>query len=127
MACLRFRPDRPRGDLGPTLPWAGRTCPRVPDGGTEPEWARSGRELYYLEGDTMMAVAVDPRNSFDFQPPERLFERSFLQGTQPPSHDVAADGRFLMIVPVGNDNLTTRRVVVVQNWIEEVKERVPVP
>ncbi len=80
----------------------------------------------------MMAVAVQTEDSVDFQPPEQLFETSFLstsllRGVQPPSYDVGPDGRFLMIRPDGDDNLAPRRVVVVQNWIEEVKERVPVP
>ncbi len=71
-----------------------------------------------------MAVAVDSKDTFNFQPPERLFERIFLRRRQAPSYDVGADGRFLMI---RSDSVTTRRMVVVQNWIEEVKERVPVP
>ncbi len=97
-----------------------------PSGGTEPVWARNGQELYYLEGDAMVAVAVDFSDGFDFQPPERLFEGNFLRSFQPPSYDVAPDGRFLMIRPDGEGNQTRQRVVVVQNWIEEVKERVPV-
>ena len=119
-------------------PYPGPGAPvRVsPSGGTEPVWARNGRELYYLEGDAsrreeadrqVIAVAVDSRDSFDFQPPERLFENRYVSTSQPPSYDVAPDGRFLMIRPLDNDSLTPRRVVVVQNWIEEVKERVPVP
>ncbi len=95
-----------------------------PSGGTEPIW--TGQELYYLEGDAMMAVVVDADDTFDFQPPERLFERSFLRSLQPPSFDVAPDGRFLMIRPLSDDG-RTMRVVVVENWIEEVKERVPAP
>ncbi len=111
------------------LPYPGPGAPvRVsPNGGTEPVWARNGRELYYLEGNAMMAVAVVAGDGFDFQPPERLFQTAHLKGIQPPSYDVGPDGRFLMIRPVDNDNLTPRRVVVVQNWIEEVTERVPVP
>ena len=115
-------------------PYPGPGAPvRVsPNGGTEPAWARDGRELYYLEGNrlegiSLMAVGVDLTGGFDFQPPARLFERRFPGGVQPPSYDVSPDGRFLMILPAGDDEATPRRAVVVLNWVEELKERVPVP
>lgn len=33
-------------------------------GGSEPVWAQNGRELYYREGDKMMAVAVESGSPF---------------------------------------------------------------
>ena len=36
-------------------------------GGAEPVWARNGRELYYLEGNKLMAVAVTRRVGIQFQ------------------------------------------------------------
>jgi hypothetical protein len=40
--------------------------------------------------------------------------------------DVAADGRFLLL-KIGNDQTksTPDNIVIVQNWIEELKRRVP--
>ena len=37
-----------------------------PNGGVDPVWARSGRELYYLEGTRLMAVAVTAGDRFNF-------------------------------------------------------------
>jgi len=66
------------------------------DGGTEPVWDRSGRQLYYRDGARMMSVALSSRD----EPgrPEMLFERDFARGTNDaPNYDVMPDGRFVMI------------------------------
>ena len=68
-----------------------------PRGGVEPVWARDGRELFYLEGNKLMAVAVEAKTDFNFKPPTLLFEYRYRRSSQPPSYDVAADGRFLII------------------------------
>ena len=43
------------------------------DGGSAPVWARSGRELFYVSGTSMMAAAVRPGASIEFDRPVRLF------------------------------------------------------
>ena len=108
-----------------------------PSGGVEPEWARDGSELFYiesdLEGNRLMAVEVETGDAFSFSQATTLFESRYSHITtggalQPPSYDVAPDGRFVMIEPVeSNDEAATPRIVVVENWIEELKERVPMP
>ena len=60
------------------FPGPGTPVRLSPNGGTEPVWARDGKELYYLEGDAILAMSIDAEDSFNFQPPERLFETSFL-------------------------------------------------
>ena len=44
-----------------------------------------------------MAVAVSAGATFDFKPARALFESRYVHVGQPPSYDVAADGRFVMI------------------------------
>jgi len=95
-----------------------------PNGGVEPVWARNARELFYLEGRRLMAVAVDGRTSFEFSPPKLLFETTNALTGQPPSYDVGADGRFLMIRPEGKQGAAPP-IVVVLNWFDEVKRRAP--
>jgi eukaryotic-like serine/threonine-protein kinase len=83
-------------------------------GGSDPVWAKSGRELYYLEGRNMMAVPVPVQTTpvFRVGPATKLFE-SHAGGVFPNvSYDVAADGRFLMIKG-GTPSLV---VQVVLNW-----------
>ena len=91
-----------------------------PNGGTEPVWSRRGDELYYLEGRRLMAVAVSVGSTFGFKPATFLFESRDLTTDQPPSYDVALDGRFLMIKPSATQPRTAPQIVVVLNWSEEL-------
>lgn len=69
-------------------------------GGTEPVWARDGRELFYREGDRMMAVRLTGSGA-DLQAgrPQALFEGRFAKGSiDAANYDVTPDGqRFLMV------------------------------
>ena len=94
------------------------------NGGIEPVWSRTGHELYYLEGQRVMAVAVSTGSTFGFKSPTWLFDSRYRIFGQPWSYDVAADGRFLMIRPT-TEAQTSPQVVVVLNWHEELKRLVP--
>jgi eukaryotic-like serine/threonine-protein kinase len=83
------------------------------NGGVEPVWAKNGRELYYLEQNKMMSVAVSAGTPFNFKPATLLFESRYQHAGQPPTYDVAADGRFLMIKPA-NSQLSSFNVLL--NW-----------
>ena len=77
----------------------------------------------------MMAVAVEDGPALRFEPAEPLFQFGgrFALAVQPPSYDVGLDGRFLMIQPEGGDRGGERlAMVIVQNWTQELLERVPV-
>ena len=68
-----------------------------PGGGTEPVWARDGGSLFFLDGRTMMAVTVEAKANVEFEAPVALFDSDHRAYQQPPSYDVAADGRFVTI------------------------------
>jgi eukaryotic-like serine/threonine-protein kinase len=101
-------------------------------GGTEPVWARD--ELFFRapNGDVMrVSIAAGP--IWKAAAPTKLFAGtsyalSPATGGMPRTYDVAPDGRrFLMIK---NSEASTRtstppRIIVVQNWVEELKQRVP--
>ncbi len=89
-----------------------------PNGGGEPVWARNGRELYYLQGKQMMAVAVDTAKGFNFKPAVPLFETSHLRSNQPPSYDVTTDGRFVVLTPHPN---IQQPITVILNWTEMLR------
>jgi serine/threonine-protein kinase len=81
-------------------PYSGPGAPKriSPNGGADPVWARTSRELFYLEGDQMMAVAVAAGPTFNHNQPVKLFTSTYVHApTSPVSYDVAPDGRFLMI------------------------------
>jgi serine/threonine-protein kinase len=102
--------------------------PQVPvsnDGGTEPVWSRDGRDLFYRDGDRLMAVSVEPGPAASLGRPRVVFEQPYaVSDLGVANYDVGPDGRFIMITPPANavsgDTLT-----VVQNWHEELKRLVP--
>jgi hypothetical protein len=101
-------------------------------GGTRPVWSRDGRELFYIDAaNTLTAVPVQASGSA-FAPgiPVRLFKAVATTSLNYSDrfYDVSPDGRrFLMIkenAPEGHE-APAPRVVVVLNWLEELKARVP--
>ena len=106
--------------------WPGMGTPILisVDGGTEPAWARDGRELFYRNGDQMLSVPV--ADDATFGQTEILFERRFATDLgEVANYDVAPDGRFLMILT--DEDSTTTQVNMVQNWLEELERLVPIP
>ncbi|HSB63604.1 MAG TPA: hypothetical protein VLJ18_05525, partial [Thermoanaerobaculia bacterium] len=92
------------------------------DGGEQPCWSRSGCELFYRNGNRMMAVGVELKPTFRAGRPQSLFEGSYYSFGLSGSYDVAPDGRFLMIRPDPEES-GPAHVKVVLNWFEEVKRR----
>jgi Tol biopolymer transport system component len=95
-------------------------------GGYEPKWSADGHELFYRQGDAMMAVAVETSAEFSFAAPQRLFSGPYAQRPQAFSrdYDVARDGRFLMILAEDGAPPAPTSIVVVQNFAEEIRQRV---
>ena len=97
------------------------------DGGWGPVWSSDGREIFYRDGDAMMAVAVENQSGFQAGTPEVLFEGRYYSSFNR-AYDVSPEGRFLMIKPVEavEAGLTSgQQIVVVLNWFEELKRLVP--
>jgi serine/threonine-protein kinase len=96
------------------------------EGGTEPLWDPTGRELFYRQGKRMMAVEVSTQPNFSAGNPRVLFETSDTQSEgYGMTYDVSPDGqRFLMIQPIEEEAPPTQ-INVVLNWAEELKRRVP--
>ncbi len=101
-------------------------------GGQEPVWAANG-DLFYrsLTGERMFVVAVTTVPTLKLGTPVQLFQGPYYispTGSPRAQYDVTADGqRFLMLAPSpGTDTSVARpHVVVVENWFEELKARVP--
>jgi hypothetical protein len=72
------------------------------NGGFEPLWARSGNEVFYRSGNSIMSVAVRAGSPFNAGRPQTLFigYNALPIGF---SYDVAPDGRrFVMLKSVDN-------------------------
>jgi Tol biopolymer transport system component len=98
------------------------------DGGTQPEWRRDGRELFYrTPGRKLIAVPVKTGVAFDAGAPKELFELpaeppAWIQGgIDQRVYAPSADGeRFLIAVPV--DEESSSPITVVLNWTAALKK-----
>lgn len=98
------------------------------NGGQEPRWSPNGRELFYRRGqDAMMVVAFETEPTFKPGIPRELF-RGHYYSLFGHNWDLSPDGnRFLMIKEaVSAATEAPRRIHIVLNWFEELKQRVPV-
>lgn len=104
-----------------------------------PVWSSDGGKLFYRAGGTgatnaigttyaMMSVTINTIPTLEAGLPELLFEDHYFRANYGRHYDVAENGRFLMIKEVGvvEDTAPLRQLNVVRNWVEELKERVPV-
>ena len=92
---------------------------RIPvsiEGGSLPRWSRDGRELFYITGDAVAAVALRPDGSLGA--PRRLFDKTnFLTGIFR-CYDTSPGGkRFLMIQR--DPGSVPRQLNVILNWADE--------
>jgi serine/threonine-protein kinase len=107
-------------------------------GGSRPVWARSGRELFYESPEPpgsrtlkIWAVPVEAGATFTTGPRQRVVDGPYLSPQSGRSYDVSADGKkFVMIknaTPTPTPGAVARpsQLVVVLNWQEELKQRVP--
>jgi len=97
------------------------------DGGMDPVWNPNGRELFYRNGNKMMAVDISSKPSFAVGRPRMLFEGKY-EGAPVPvaNYDVSPDGqRFLMLKPSEQEQAAPTQINVVLNWFEELKQKVP--
>ena len=95
-------------------------------GGGEPVWSRSGKELFYRNGDQMMAIDARTASSFRTARPTVLFTGRYLhsQSFRRTEYDVALNGDFVMLSVAEGDQPATQ-INLLMNWFEELTARVP--
>jgi Tol biopolymer transport system component/predicted Ser/Thr protein kinase len=93
-------------------------------GGLEPHWRADGKELFYVEGDSLMAVPVTTSPSLTIGVPVTLFSAPSLGGFTG-NYDVTPDGdRFILVEPVRDEgDVFEPRIRIVENWYEEFRDR----
>jgi serine/threonine-protein kinase len=94
-------------------------------GGSEPLWANSGRELFFKNRSAeLVAVSVQTRPAFRILSSQPLFSvRGYYTETLHTSYAVSADDRsFIFVRRLGTDE---GRLMMVLNWFEELKSKVP--
>jgi len=95
------------------------------EGGYEPLWSPDGTELFYRNGDKMMAVSIEYDPIFKPGTPVMLFEEEFFTTTNISDYDYDLEKeRFLMIKL--EEKSTISQINVTTNWFEELKRLAPV-
>jgi serine/threonine-protein kinase len=103
------------------------------EGGSQPLWARNGKQLFYLWGapgsqtDQAWSVDVQTESGFSAGKPRLLFEQPGYSGGVPiRGWDISADGdRFLMVKLEERKPQPLTEIVLVQNWFEELRRLAP--
>jgi Tol biopolymer transport system component len=97
--------------------------------GTSPVWAHSGRELFFINGSReLVSQAVPPGATFQQGEQRVLFAigSSYYVAANYPYFDISPDDRrFLMMRTTGTAVDDAPGLIVVENWMEEVKRLVP--
>ena len=100
-------------------------------GGVQPVWGPDGQELFYRSDAGLMVVPVGTEPSFTAGNPEVVVEDRYFPGEGGRDYDITPDGeRFLFVTQgaeqVGEDQ-SGPQLIFVDNWFQELTERVPVP
>jgi Tol biopolymer transport system component len=89
------------------------------EGGVYPRWSGNGDELFYVEGNTLMAVPVESEPTLRLGTPRRLFSWAPSWILRNVGYDVTADGqRFILVRPVGSAT-DDESIRIVENWAAE--------
>ncbi len=104
-----------------TFPPSGVKLPVSTNGGMNPVWAPSGKELFFIAPDgKLMSVEIDAGSSFEAGKPKALFDIIAARTNQASDYDVSADGqRFLFISRTAE---ATSALSVVINWTANLKK-----
>jgi len=102
------------------------------DGGDSALWSPDGREIFYRNGDEVMAVAVETEPAFKAGKPQTLFSGTYAYFNPIQCHpwDISHDGKYFLMMKELQSSAsagdTQPKINIVLNWFEELKERVPV-
>ncbi len=125
LAYVSDETDRPEIYVRPFPNTAGGKWQVSTDGGTEPAWAHSGRELFYRNGrDELVRVEVLRGATFVTGEQQVLFSaREYLRETFRRKYDVTPDDqRFVMLRSLGGEDAS--ELIVVEHFFEELKAKV---
>jgi len=94
------------------------------DGGSQPVWAKDGRELFYIApGSKLMAMSVETEPVFRPGTVEELFS-GYYEGGIGRKYDVSPDGERFLVIKNGPSR-EQEAFILVQNWFEELERLVP--
>jgi hypothetical protein len=120
------------------FPGPGPRFPVSNDTGGSPVWRADGRELFYARANDgpaargyrgtvgLMAVPVTTQPTISFGTPRQLFAGHYIMNAPARGYDVTPDGqRFVFFEARDRPAVVIKELRLVQNWVEELKRRVP--
>jgi Tol biopolymer transport system component len=90
------------------------------NGGVGPRWRQDGKELFYTEGDWVIAVSTSTTPALTVGASTRLFQDKNTLGTRSLRYDVTPDGQRFVFPETLQQPTPT--IHVVQNWFAEFRE-----
>ena len=98
------------------------------EGGTQPLWARNGKQLFYRWQDQVWVVDVHTDGALAPSRPRLLLTRSgYSSGHPVRGYDLSLDSqRFLMVQIDKRAHSPVTEMVFVQNWFEELQAKLSV-
>jgi predicted Ser/Thr protein kinase len=137
---LAYASDESGVDQVFVVPYPDVDTYRVPvstDGGTEPLWDPTRNSLYFRDGNDLLGADYETEPRFSVDVPIPVIAGTFVPfGEVPgltmrnlgPSYSVTPDGsRFVLNRPDDelDEDAAPLEIVVVENWFEELKQRIP--
>ena len=97
-------------------------------GGSQPIWSRDGRKLFYWQADQVWVVDIRTEGGFSTDKPRLVFEQRGIGGGAPLRNwDLWPDGQGFLMVKLAEDRpQPVTEMILVQNWLEELKRLVDI-
>jgi serine/threonine-protein kinase len=97
------------------------------DGGSEPLWSHSGKELFFRDGaENLVAATIAPGAAFRVASERALFStRGYTTDNRHHSYSVSRDDRSFIFIRTPILSSSPNQLIIVLNWFEELKARVP--
>jgi eukaryotic-like serine/threonine-protein kinase len=108
-----------------SFPQAGSKVQVSTTGGDQPVWSRDGKRIFFRSDGAFQEITFAPGSPPTVSKARFVFRDTFddPQSNTHTAYDVFPDGRFVMIQPTNKSD--TAEVVLVVNWLEELKRLVP--
>ncbi len=94
------------------------------DGGRYPQWNPNGQELFYRGPSDLMTVDIKTAPNFEAGRAKKLFSHQSFVFYGLRNFDVDPTGeRFLMVRKPSEDDFPNNRIVIVQNWLNDLEPK----
>ena len=94
-------------------------------GGTRPAWGATGRELFYIAADERLTSVKIQSSPFSATAPTALLPARYWSSGPGATYSVSPDGDRFLMIREGGIRGQSGRIVVVQNWFDELKRLAP--